>query len=486
MSFGICRVQKIKGAAGVVGLQLHNRREREHSNSNPDIDRSRSGLNYSLIDEQSINYNRLIDERLKQAYKGKKAIRKDAVKMCEMLFTSDGDFFSRISEQEQRQFFLDCFEFAAQRYGRENIIAATVHLDEATPHLHLDFVPLTPDGRLSAKEVLGNRPQLQQLQDDFFSAVSTKYGLERGQRADIESRERPRKHLETAEFKEKLARDRTKQAEQTEKNANQRIQAARQKAAQAEQFAADQQQKAEKHQRKRQELKAKKQAEQAELTQLEQQKKDLQEEIERQETAIQAEKRKREQQIESLEEKIAQAESHLQALQGQVLTAEEVKRINSKKSLTGALKGITYEDYLNLKATAERVDQAEQIFAEIDKMIAEAKSEAEQVIAKAKREAEMIISDAKSKSEKELEEFHRYKRWAKNALDEYVEQSDKKDEMTKQAEQRRKALTDLQGQISSAEQEIERLKREIDSFNKTLEQLTQNQDDRYCSFQMIV
>ena len=97
MSFGICRVQKIKGAAGVVGLQLHNRREREHSNSNPDIDRSRSGLNYSLIDEQSINYNRLIDERLKQAYKGKKAIRKDAVKMCEMLFTSDGDFFSRIS-----------------------------------------------------------------------------------------------------------------------------------------------------------------------------------------------------------------------------------------------------------------------------------------------------------------------------------------------------------------------------------------------------
>ena len=62
--------------------------------------------------------------------------------MCEMLFTSDGDFFSRLSEQEQRQFFIDCFEFAENRYGRENIIAATVHLDEATPHLHLDFVPL--------------------------------------------------------------------------------------------------------------------------------------------------------------------------------------------------------------------------------------------------------------------------------------------------------------------------------------------------------
>ena len=71
---------------------------------------------------------------------------------------SDDDFlyyfFSRISEQEQRQFFLDCFEFAAQRYGRENIIAATVHLDEATPHLHLDFVPLTSDGRPGQQHLL--------------------------------------------------------------------------------------------------------------------------------------------------------------------------------------------------------------------------------------------------------------------------------------------------------------------------------------------
>ena len=302
MSFGICRVQKIKGAAGVVGLQLHNRREREHSNSNPDIDRSRSALNYSLTDNRTMNYNKLIDERLKQAYKGKKAIRKDAVRMCEMLFTSDGEFFSRISEQEQRQFFLDCFEFAAQRYGRENIIAATVHLDEATPHLHLDFVPLTPDGRLSAKEVFGNRPQLQQLQDDFFSAVSSKYGLERGQRADIENKERPRKHLETAEYKEKIAKERTQRAEQVIQSANQRIQ--------------------------------------------------------------------------EVEQEQRTAEQHLQDLKGKVLKAEEVNRINGKKSITGALKGITYEDYLNLKATAARVEKADEIMNNANKIITDAQAKA--------------------------------------------------------------------------------------------------------------
>ena len=168
MSFGVCRVEKVKGAAAVAGLQLHNNRERQRSNTNPDIDRSRSGLNYSLIEQSTHSYNKLIEGRLQQGYKGKKAIRKDAVRMCEMLFTSDGEFFARLSEQEQRQFFIDCFEFAAQRYGRENIIAATVHLDEATPHLHLDFVPLTQDGRLSAKEVLGGRKEMQQLQDDSW------------------------------------------------------------------------------------------------------------------------------------------------------------------------------------------------------------------------------------------------------------------------------------------------------------------------------
>ena len=365
MSFGICRVQKIKGAAGVVGLQLHNRREREHSNSNPDIDRSRSALNYSLI-----------DERLKQAYKGKKAIRKDAVRMCEMLFTSDGEFFSRISEQEQRQFFLDCFEFAAQRYGRENIIAATVHLDEATPHLHLDFVPLTPDGRLSAKEVFGNRPQLQQLQDDFFSAVSSKYGLERGQRADIENKERPRKHLETADYKEKIAKERTQRAEQVIQSANQRIQEVKQ-----EQRAAEQ---------------------------------------------------------------------HLQDLKGKVLKAEE-----------GALKGITYEDYLNLKATAARVEKADEIINNANKIIADAQSEV------ADKLASVIL----------------YKIRLDHLKEEYADQQKKNEEQSQQSEEKlssmKAQISELQNQVAEYEKQKIALQRDLEEYQKALDELKQNEDERY-------
>jgi hypothetical protein len=206
MSYAICRVQKIKGASAVHGVQVHQRRERE-SNTNPDIDYSRRNLNYSLIDESRKSFNTLADERIAQGYTGKKAIRKDAVKVVSALFTSDNDFFQGKSPYEQRGFFEDCYKWACVRFGRDNIFSAVVHMDEATPHLHIEFVPLTADGRLSAFDVLGGRVQLQRMQDDFWKKVGKPHGLERGERADFDdpNAKKPRKHLETVELKQKTA-----------------------------------------------------------------------------------------------------------------------------------------------------------------------------------------------------------------------------------------------------------------------------------------
>lgn len=268
MSIGVCRVQKISGAGNITGCQIHNRREREHSNTNPDIDFTQSMNNFSLLDKTNKPYNLLIDERLKVAYKGKRAIRKDAVKLCEMLFTSDTQFFKNLSPKETKQYFQDCYNFACERYGKENIISAVVHFDETTPHLHLDFVPLTSDGRLSAKEILGVKADLQKLQDDFYNQVSSKYGLERGNRADLENNEPTKKHLTTQEYKLKTTKDKLQQA-------------------------------------------------QSELIKTEQQ--------------------------------IKQSSDTLETLQGRILTQQQVNALNGKKSLTGALKGISYEDYLSLK-----------------------------------------------------------------------------------------------------------------------------------------
>ena len=241
MSIGICRVQKIGAPKDIAGIQIHNRREREHSNTNPDIDRTRSAQNYTMsvkasdyyrvglafqthngIQGSEKPYNALIDERIKQGYTGKKAVRKDAVRCCEVLFTASGDFFEQHPEQTKK-FFRACLAFAAKRFGVDNIIAATVHMDEDTPHMHLDFVPLTADGRLSAKSVLGGRKDMQQLQDDFFEQVGKQFGLERGSRADLDAdeAEQPRKHLTTRQLKAETAAQLAEQEQQLEKQSRQ-------------------------------------------------------------------------------------------------------------------------------------------------------------------------------------------------------------------------------------------------------------------------
>src|SRR5699024_6739173 len=108
--------------------------------------------------------------------------------------------FKGMSEDETRQFFEDTLEFVKDEYGAENIMYATVHLDEKTPHMHFGFVPLTKDGRLSAKEVLGNKKKMSLLQDKFNDYVNEKgYKLEREERA-IETE---RKHVDMNNFKQK-------------------------------------------------------------------------------------------------------------------------------------------------------------------------------------------------------------------------------------------------------------------------------------------
>lgn len=82
-------------------------------------------------------------------------------------------------------------------------------MDEKTPHLHLCFVPLTADGRLSAKEIIGNRKNLVKWQDEFWQHMVKQYPeLERGESASQTGRE----HIPPRIFKEMTQL--TKQKEQ--------------------------------------------------------------------------------------------------------------------------------------------------------------------------------------------------------------------------------------------------------------------------------
>ena len=197
MSYSILRVARVKGSSNSKGIQKHNQRENINYN-NKDINHENTYKNYDLINENKIDYSSKIEDTIHANYSGKRAIRKDAIKHVDGLITSDNEFFNNLSEEETNQFFRDSLDFLEQEYGKENMLYATVHLDEKVPHMHFGFVPLTDDGRLSAKEKLGNKKAMTELQDRFNQYVNAKgYELQRGTAKEVSERQ----HQDIDKFK---------------------------------------------------------------------------------------------------------------------------------------------------------------------------------------------------------------------------------------------------------------------------------------------
>ncbi len=208
MSYAICRVAKIK-ASGVTGIQIHDRREKAVSHTNADIDFTRSDENVELArggrgGNQS--FHQIIKNRLDEL--GIKP-RKNANVMAQMLITSDTEFFEQMKDyQERKKFFEDALEFVKEKYGEKNLVSATVHFDEKTPHMHVNFVPITNDGRLSARDLFNPR-SLRELQDEFHQYITSKgYDLARGQR------DSKAKHLEMRDLKLKTREEQVLKKEQ--------------------------------------------------------------------------------------------------------------------------------------------------------------------------------------------------------------------------------------------------------------------------------
>ena len=197
------RFQKHKAQA-VGGIEAHNERTKTEYKSNPDIDLSRTKDNYNLVKRNS-SYRELI-KKLIAIHKCK--TRKDSVVLVETVVTASNEFFRKKSKKEIREFFEHALAFYEKNLTPGTIISAAVHLDETTPHMHLCFVPITKDHRLSAKEIVGNKQKLTFWQDAYHSWMSKKYPeLERGTSSQITGRT----YIPTQLFKK--AKNLNKQAE---------------------------------------------------------------------------------------------------------------------------------------------------------------------------------------------------------------------------------------------------------------------------------
>ena len=207
--------------------------ERKAKNPDHNYDRSRTALNFQIGPGgviTTVDKSRRIGERVEEIIKSH--LRPDArvtsisnravmvvfggnrERMREMAFGSQvlNDYEETnghlIRQPEIEQWAKDVYGFVCREFGEENIASFIVHLDETGPHAHCVFVPLTADGRLSSKEVLGGKTKIdakQHMRDlhTRLAEVNRKYGLDRGD--DIH--ETGARHRSTAEYNRDLHRE---------------------------------------------------------------------------------------------------------------------------------------------------------------------------------------------------------------------------------------------------------------------------------------
>lgn len=224
--FCVMNIQKRK-RSDITGIQREATRTATDYNNR--VQPGMDVFNVNLI--QSNNWMQDIQAEIDRA--GAKT-RSNSVVALDAIYTASGEFFKGKSNEENDQFFRDCLKFHQRRFG--HVVSAVIHYDETTPHLHILSVPLTQDGRLSAREIIGNRGNLSRMQTEFFEQVGKEYGLERGVQMDGQEK---KEHIsaqehELREIKQKVTREqeRLEAVEHSEETARTRAQEYKQTVAQ--------------------------------------------------------------------------------------------------------------------------------------------------------------------------------------------------------------------------------------------------------------
>ncbi len=171
MGYAILRFQKCKSLTQIRGIIKHNLRQIPVAVNN-------SG-GFTVIYTSTIKENTAPYKTYSEFYKSKtKGIktRKDSVKMIETIATySPGS----ISDYSLNEWIKETVKYLITLFGENNIYRIVLHTDESTPHLHIESIPMTKDGKLSASAILGSPSKLRDIQSEYALKMA-KFGLERG------------------------------------------------------------------------------------------------------------------------------------------------------------------------------------------------------------------------------------------------------------------------------------------------------------------
>lgn len=208
LNYAIFRSQQIMTLNDLAQIGSHNKREKQAYKSNPDIKLELKDDNIELVPLESKyvkGFKELTKEYEKEHNERQKTERQERKKTYsqmlnksknvvadELLFTATHKFFENMNKEDIIDWANTCMEFVYNDLGytKSQVLHATIHLDEETPHLHCVVIPLVKkyDKRtnierytISKKQYIRDKYHLSELQDKYHKRLTEKgYDLERG------------------------------------------------------------------------------------------------------------------------------------------------------------------------------------------------------------------------------------------------------------------------------------------------------------------
>jgi hypothetical protein len=177
MAYAIIRIAKLTSRAHAHNATTHNYRQHEVSNADP----APQYPNKEYLNHEKTDYWTLAEARIAEVVTRK--VRSDQVRAVEVIMTGSPEAFvrgqdGRAADYSKSKWAQDNLNFLKEKFGEKNVVSFTLHQDEKTPHVHAVIVPITQDGRLSAKDIF-TRQTLRELQTEYAQAMAP-HGMSRG------------------------------------------------------------------------------------------------------------------------------------------------------------------------------------------------------------------------------------------------------------------------------------------------------------------
>ena len=191
--YAVIHCQKGKGSGGGQGYHID--RDPEHTHTFGQVDPTRRILNREFAPDKftQLSMPEAIAVRIKEGYTSNRAIRADTVRYVDTIMSGSHEQMKELEKNGQiTEWAKQSQKLAEDMFGKENIVRFTLHMDERTPHIHCVFVPITEDGRLSAKEIL-SRKNLSLVQDRYGEMMKP-FGFERGEKGSLAVHDTPKEY----------------------------------------------------------------------------------------------------------------------------------------------------------------------------------------------------------------------------------------------------------------------------------------------------